>query len=239
MDAYEILKARQVLMINQLAEKLRSMFGNRTPFDPSVFNDPLAMQIQWGPLKGGGSNFRTHKLVSITPSRIQFRTAPEAMVFNLVFLFVGLGMLAGLSAPHFLSEQAALNGQTVLPLIVAAVFSCVGIMLCCRATLPIVFDRTNGYFWKGRKAPEEVLHIEELKCATPLSEIYAIQLVSELCSGNKSSYYSYELNLVLKNGERLNVIDHGHQKKLRLDAEQLASFLQVPLWDSMRPARRG
>jgi hypothetical protein len=65
--------------------------------------------------------------------------------------------------------------------------------------------------------------------ATELATIQALQLVTERVSG-KSSYNSYELNLVLKDGKRINVMDHGDQTALNADAEVLARFLNVPIW---------
>jgi hypothetical protein len=41
---------------------------------------------------------------------------------------------------------------------------------------------------------------------------------------------SYELNLVLKDGRRINVVDHGGADKIRTDAATLADFLGVPVW---------
>ena len=68
--------------------------------------------------------------------------------------------------------------------------------------------------------------------ATPLSAIHALQLVSEHVRGNKSSYWSYELNLVLGDGSRINVVDHGNLDQLRADAQTLAGFLNKPVWDA-------
>ena len=45
---------------------------------------------------------------------------------------------------------------------------------------------------------------------------------------------SYELNLVLQDGERLNVVDHGSFDVLREDAAKLGEFLGVPVWDVLR-----
>ena len=59
-----------------------------------------------------------------------------------------------------------------------------------------------------------------------------MQLVSEYCRGNKSSFYSYELNLVLANGRRINVVDHGNIESLQKDARTLAAFLDIPVWDA-------
>ena len=47
-------------------------------------------------------------------------------------------------------------------------------------------------------------------------------------SGSKSSYYSYELNLVLHDGSRINVVDQGNLKRLRSDANTLSQFLESP-----------
>jgi len=45
-------------------------------------------------------------------------------------------------------------------------------------------------------------------------------------------FTSYELNLVLKDGSRRNLVDHGNLPALRDDARELAGFLIVPLWDA-------
>lgn len=67
-----------------------------------------------------------------------------------------------------------------------------------------------------------------------LEDIHALQLLSEYCRGGKKrSYYSYELNLVLRNGRRINVMDHGDCKKLREDAQTLSEFLDKPVWDAI------
>ena len=53
----------------------------------------------------------------------------------------------------------------------------------------------------------------------------------EHVKGGKSDYKSYEMNLVLKDGERILVIDHGDQKQVESDAAMLAVFLNVPVWN--------
>ena len=51
-------------------------------------------------------------------------------------------------------------------------------------------------------------------------------------SGSESSYDSYELNAVLEDASRVLVVDHGNRDQLVSDAEVLAAFLGVPLWDA-------
>jgi hypothetical protein len=74
--------------------------------------------------------------------------------------------------------------------------------------------------------------IERGDSSAPLSSIHALQLLSEFVSGSKNSYYSYELNLVLDNGSRINVVDHGNLERLRADASTLSQFLDKPVWDA-------
>lgn len=89
---------------------------------------------------------------------------------------------------------------------------------------PRVFDLSYGYYWRGRiksGAEGKELHGEEC----PLLDIYTVLVISEYCSsGTNNSYYSYELNLVLKNGTRLNVVDHGNKATMLGDAKSLAEF---------------
>ena len=66
-----------------------------------------------------------------------------------------------------------------------------------------------------------------------LENIRAIQLIREYVRGNRNSYYSYELNLVCSSGDRINIVDHGSLRAIREDAEILAKYLSLPVWDAI------
>jgi hypothetical protein len=94
-----------------------------------------------------------------------------------------------------------------------------------------VFDFQMGYFSVG-KITENNFDGSIAKNMTPLREIRAIQVIGENCSGSKGSRYrSYEINLVLRDASRVNVIDHGNISQILLDAQQIATRLSVPMWD--------
>ncbi|HVH98624.1 MAG TPA: hypothetical protein VM869_07935, partial [Enhygromyxa sp.] len=63
-----------------------------------------------------------------------------------------------------------------------------------------------------------------------LSSIRGLQITPEEISGGESDFTAYELNLVLDDGRRVNVLDHGNLEQLHDHAKQLAAFLRVPLW---------
>lgn len=201
-------------------------------FNPATIGDPLAATTGWTPLKRGGANFRTHKLVEVDADRIEFRASGAARFFYL--LFAGLGVFAltiFIPAWSRAGEQMP-SFAALIPLAVGSVFVIVGITMFRYGTAPVVFDQRTKHFWKGRQSPHETFNKAEIKEYAEFDQIHALQLIREHVQGNKSSYYSYELNLVLKDGRRVNVVDHGNIEKLRADAERLGAFLKRPVWDA-------
>ncbi len=220
-------------MLNKLVQKLKGMESERNTFDPSHIGDPIAMQTDWTPAKRGGANFRTHNLVKVNSSRLEFRASMGAKLFYLIFLLIGIGVLIGFSTSKLSSGGLSVDLLRIAPILFGLTFVIVGGCLLYFGTVPIVFDNRNRAFWIGRKAPGEVFDKTELKHFAEFENIHALQLISEYCRGDKSSYYSYELNLVLVSGKRINVVDHGSQNKLREDAAILSAFLKKPVWDAI------
>ena len=72
---------------------------------------------------------------------------------------------------------------------------------------------------------------EQLDGYIPFDEIHALQIVSKSCALRAYAYVSSELNLILKDGARHNIIDHQHHKSIRSDAQQLSTALRIPIWD--------
>lgn len=202
-------------MLSQMAEST----------DPSVFDDPVAEKAEWTPLRSGGANFQTHKLVTAQRDRMEFRASLGMVLFSLVFALAG----AGLSIGIFLSQE-----QASPFILLGLVFMGAGGVMLYFSTVPVIFDKRKGFFWKGKKAPYESGNWRKRKDCARLGEIHALQLIAEWVSKSEksSSYYSYEINLVLKDGSRINVVDHGKKSKIQEDAKALAEFLDKPLWDA-------
>lgn len=207
----------------QIAQQLK----NSQNVDPAQFGDPIALQTGWKPIKGGGSKFRTFKLVKVNPDRMKFRTTIGAIVYALIFALPGTALLTFL-IPYV--DRSSIDMGIILGLFLGLVFASLGWYLFFRQMRPIVFDKQEGLFWMGRKPQAKMGTSESTDKYVRLEFIHALQIVAEYISG-KNSFYSYELNLVLKNGDRINLIDHGRRKKLTEDAEVLADFLGIPLWD--------
>ena len=224
-------------MFEKLADKVMQWKNDyaRPAFDPKVIGDPVAERTGWGPAKSGGASIRTHKFGIADSRRIEFMATWGLKLFCGVFSLLGLGVITAFVvglATGSASDQGVGGPVALFPVAMGLLFAGIGVGLYYFMAGPIVFDKRSGWFWKGRKSPAGVIRTEEINKACRLEEIHALQVLQELVSSSKNSYYSYELNLVLNDGSRINVVDHGSQKALREDAERLSRFLGVPVWDA-------
>ena len=218
-------------MLPKLIDKLKRT-KTVTPADVNKFNDSVAQKTSWEPLKKGGASFGTHRLVKTSERRLEFKPTIFAVVFYLIFALVGLGILGFVIVQEYQSGFA-LETDLVFLVIGGIIFSSVGIALGYLGTKPIVFDKEYGFYWKGKKRPNRDIEYSHAELFTPLNDIHALQILSEYIKGNKSSYYSYELNLVLRDGSRLNVVDHGNLDKIREDSRKVSQFINRPVWDTV------
>ena len=198
----------------------------------SKIGDPFARQTKWTPLKRGGTNILTHKLYRANPNRMEFKASFGAKLFYLSFIVVGFGIL--ICFPYFtLSYRGfALNSNTIIPILVASLFIILGTCLYYFCTAPIVFDKIRGYVWKGRNRLEEIIKNNSLNQFSELRAIHALQLISEYIKSDKKAYYSYELNIVLKDGRRIHIVDHSKKDQIERDAKTLSNFLGKAVWKS-------
>ena len=75
--------------------------------------------------------------------------------------------------------------------------------------------------------------LQQLLCrSVPFAEIHSIQLLDEEVRNlREQMFWSYELNLVLGDGKRINLIDHRGQREIRWDAGDLPRMMDIPIWD--------
>jgi len=212
----------------------------KVDYDSSKFNDPIADQTEWGPCFPGGANYRTRRLVAVRPNRLEFRAGCTSKFFGLIFLLMGL-LVGGLFSMLLIVPEFR-DWQTYLPIAGSLLFVAVGIFFLRYGNKPIVFDKDSGYYWYSRKDPMKVVNLDEISSLQKLSDIHALQLIPERMSGSgttstggysSGSYMSYEINLILKDASRVNVIDHGDLGQIMIDVEQLSKFLNVPIWNAL------
>ena len=215
--------------LKNLSEHI-SQAKNAITFDASRFNDPLAEQIQWTALESGGSNFKTHKLIEVSPSRMEFQPTLGSKLFGLLFIASGVIIPIVFILTSFQSQDPEMTRMSLFSILFGAVFVGVGYLTYRKFSIPIVFDKVNGRFWKGKTDNDQPNADKE--GAMKLSDVYAVQLISQYVKRDKKSYYIYELNFVMGDTKRYNMIRHGGKRQIRRDAEKLSGFLGIPLWDA-------
>ena len=219
-------------MLNKIKRVLKKLKKWEPSFDASKFEDEIALKTEWAPLKGGGTNFKTHKLIMTNYTRCEFKSTAGSKMFSLLFLVVGLAVPVFIGRDIVNTTGVLLSKDFILTLLIGLIFLTAGGWLLYSFSKPVVFDKTKGMFWKGWKAPQRYL-AKSADDSSRIGSIHALQIIPELVRGDNSSYVSYELNLILKDGSRMNVVDHGDINQIRTDAKSLSEFLGVPVWDGV------
>lgn len=218
-----------------MLDKIKTFIENasaREAFDPSKFNDPIAEKTEWLPLKRGGTNMKSHNLKEVNTNRLEYKISTGSLIFSSLFIIVGIAAAIMMTSDVIFDNAPFVLSQHWPAFIFSGIFCGVGYFMLRSGSKPIVFDKMRGFYWKGKKEPDVSMNEEEMKDACRLSSIHAIQVLRERVQGDKKSYYSYEINLVKKNGERLNVVDYGKHHHIQSDAKKISEFLGKPVWDA-------
>lgn len=192
--------------------------------------DEEAHEIDWSSViqgkgvKPGGHSFKTHNLIALNEV-IWFVPVVSIYLIGGIFLILGLS-ISGLACYFFLNGYQLLAFFAMFPIGILAII--LGVANITKYSI-IVLHKRIGLYWKGKKE------------STKINEIKAIQLIKESVTKTnelsnlrglfnlKEKYFSYEINLVLKDGNRINVVDHANEKAANKQAMRLAQFLDVPL----------
>ncbi len=199
-------------------------------------SDEVATRTDWAPLQPKeGANYRTRKAERVGDDRMIFVPSfTSKLIIVAIFGFTLIALSIGSGVTYmWLSGRAEKIGDgdpTIVkiagPAFIAGAlfFGGLGIYLKGKLLKPVGFDRNHGRFFRGSESDAS---------AVDLAQIHSLQVIEKWIapSGDSGGYTSLELNVVLKNAQRRNVIDHGEWESLKEDAERLAEFLGVPLWD--------
>ncbi len=197
-----------------------------------LFNDSFADSICWDPLIPGGSSEATRDIPIIRDQSLTFKPTSRQLFstfgFSLILLF-GITEMISL-ASNTNSDMASSVLYLFSLCLVVVIFKMISELYT-----PLLFDKNRGFYWRGYCKKDRTPQESGLTTFCSLDEIYAIQIISENCSVHQkyspSSFKSYELNLVLKDSSRRNVIDHGKYVRMIKTANQISLFLNIPIWN--------
>ncbi len=191
--------------------------------DPKKFNDPIALKTSWRPQSNNGVKMRNMRLRTVSENRVEFEMTLLALVGPTLFMLVTIALVAGMLTIGAPIGSLPFN---ILAFLALACFTA-GAAMIRNDLVPRQFDKDKGYFWLG----DVDTAFEDGKLTGDgchLQDIHAVQLIQ----GSLRYDFNYEVNLVLKNGRRINLIGHMNRAALYEDSQELARFLRVPMWDA-------
>lgn len=214
-----------------MLSSIKKFFGikEEPPLNPAIFNHPLALKTSWEPLKHGGASYKNVDLIKVDSNTLEYKPNITSKVFAYLLL---IGPILFLIISHFIFKSTN-NSSDVFMLLVPIVIIITGAVTTYFLHRPHKFDKRLGYHYKSYKTPTSKREIKTAHGWTLLSSVEALQIIKERVRTKNSSYKSYEINLVLENGSRRNVIDHGNYEAVKKNAETISEFLGVPYWDAV------
>jgi hypothetical protein len=166
----------------------------------------------WTPLNKGGSSYSTHRVVETRRGLVFVRTWRNWAWTAAGLLFAGTMVFAHVVV---LALGRWLLGVLLLP------FS----LFLGAGALMTLFRRAIRFDAERREVTLEGRRI-------PFSEVRGLQLLGERVFEDETlDWDSYELNLVLRDGTRLNLVDHLSRGQLEREAQQLARLIDCEVLD--------
>lgn len=198
------------------------------------FDDDIARLTDW---HGASSRELASVDARLAPSSAHSLSYRVSVALALCYGFIILLGLMFIYGWARYGERGRTVAQSVLAedfqfFLVGIVCGGIGAIGLYRHCKPQVFDRRSGWYWRGWRSPGRVRRPRIGKEAVRLEMIHALQLLTKEVQQEHHTIELFELNLVLKNAERISLRCHGDQALLRKEAAMLGKFLCVPVWDA-------
>jgi hypothetical protein len=166
-----------------------------------------------------GTNFRDTKLVQINGSRIEIKPTIQSYIFYLIVI----GIAGFIFTIAINQKNPSTLSTTIVTIVLIVIVSQSSMAMYKLVSTKIVFDQNRNVFWIGGNEYNANTKIS-------LQDIDSIQIIIKAMVGSDGpNWESYELNIVEKNGNRHNIMDHAKIGKIMEEGEVLSKFLSVPL----------
>jgi len=185
----------------------------------------LKHKLDWELLTKATANFTTHILYINAKNELRSKRTLFCILFLFLFFSVGSWLLlfVTLDDPFYRSGQAMFSDEGFW-----------GDMLSLGLSIAFIFGGASGLLYNKEVTVKpnsgsidivDVHFFNEKKRVVFLVEVKILQLIKHFNESDDDSYYSYELNLVLNDLSRINIIAHGGEKRAIKDAKLLSEFI--------------
>lgn len=202
---------------------------------PAYKSDEIARKINWSPLSSHLSTFASKAIYQVNEERIEFRPSRGLKVTFCILILICISLILSTFILELNLEKGEKVGATIFTIILGVFIFLVSASTWHYHSTPIIFDKRVGASWKSKKPLDDIKNKFLLEYFVKLSDIYAIQILNQLVPDYESDEGDgdncYEINLVTKYAQRINVLGDGNQLVLLQQAQQLSEFLNLPIWD--------
>lgn len=166
-----------------------------------------------------GPKFRSHR-VKFNDNVAYLKPTISSLLFCVIYIVVGLFLLALAIMVYVQNNQIDL---TIFLGGLGISIATFGFTLIKPFIKQVIFDKNTGKFKNN------------VDRSVKIENIVSLQIVNKMITSKHGlSYPCYELNMLTKNGRRINILNHNDLEQLKTDAEKLAVFLSVELIDLQR-----
>lgn len=170
-------------------------------------------------LRHDGPKFLSHKLV-VKDQIAYIKPTISSMLFCVVYIVVGSFLIALASYVYIDSQKLDLSVFVGGFGIAITTF---GISLIQPFLKRACFSKQLNLFNNKKDRNVKLTHIVSLQVNNKI-----------VIRKQALNYHCYELNMLTKNGRRINILNHNNLVQLQDDGQALAQFLAVPLLDLRR-----
>jgi hypothetical protein len=207
-------------------KNIENIIKNRIELELIDTDDPIASKIKWTPvIAGSGSKYRASALQEIDYNRIKIKPSKFTCLFSGLFFVLGLLLVLG-----------GFFGANISLIVIGFIFE-VGMLKFFSADFKDIYiDKIENLIYE-----KKYFIFKKFDSSPLLSEytnnVHALQIIEKYLrssgtNGQRSGYWCFELNLILKDFRRVCIMNHGDHLILIEDAKKLSTFLNIPIWDA-------
>ena len=227
--------------IKKLRQYINAPTKRRYQINPNLFHDDVALKTGWNFIIAMGFENPVHKVKKISDSRIEIVPRIEIQIIlglvtgiiatvSFVFFLFLLMFFINVLLHHEKSFEPLLGlGYLVGFCFFAFLFRGFRYLIK-KLKIPKVFDKITGFYWHGNNSNNSTMAMNKLLQHCKLKEIHALQLLPKPYLRSQRC----ELNLVLCDGHRINIMDEAYYHNVLKSAEMIAEFLGIPVWDAKK-----
>ncbi|MGB1236980.1 MAG: hypothetical protein ACPG4U_02145 [Pseudomonadales bacterium] len=166
-----------------------------------------------------GPKFRSHSLV-VDQEQAWLKPTLSSMMFCVIYIVVGFFLVTLAGYIYYRSQQLDLAIFVGGFGVAIATF---GLTLIQPFLIRATFDKQKSVF--NNSSDRKV----------KLDNILSLQINNKIVKRKQGlNYPCYELNMLTKNGRRINIMNHNDLPQLQRDAQLLGHFLNVDVQDLQR-----